>query len=69
MADKGVVDKVEGKAKEVAGDVTGDKQTKAEGVLEQAVGKAKEVASDVADAAQEVGEKVGEKIQDVLDKE
>lgn len=65
MADKGVVDKVEGKAKEVAGDVTGDKETKAEGMLEQAVGKAKEIASDVADAAQEVGEK----IQDALDKE
>ncbi|RXN41431.1 CsbD family protein, partial [Enterococcus faecalis] len=45
MTDKGTTDKIKGKAKEVAGNVTGDDQQKAEGFLDQAVGKVKEVAS------------------------
>lgn len=47
MTDKGTTDKIKGKAKEVTGDVTGDKGKKAEGLFDQAVGKVKEVASDV----------------------
>ncbi|MCA4982216.1 CsbD family protein, partial [Clostridioides difficile] len=47
MTDKGFTDQVKGKAKEIVGDITGDKSTKAEGLLDQAVGKAKEVVSDV----------------------
>lgn len=66
MEDKGFVDQVAGKAKEVAGNVTGDSGTKAEGMFEQAVGKAKEMAADAKDVAEEVGQKVGDKIQEVL---
>lgn len=62
MADKGFVDQVKGKAKEVAGDVTGDNSTKAEGILDQVIGKAKEVAADAKDVAQEVAEKAKEAI-------
>ena len=58
MTDKGFTDKVKGKAKEVAGEVTNDDSKKAEGLLDQAVGKAKEIASDVKDV---------EKAKDALD--
>lgn len=58
MTDNGFGDKVVGKAKEVAGDVTGDKGLKAEGLLDQAVGKAKEVAADVSNAVEGVAQKV-----------
>lgn len=68
MADKGFVEQVEGKVKEAIGNMTGDTGEKAEGMLEQAVGKAKEMAVDAKDAAEEIGQKVGEKIQDALDK-
>ncbi|EOK14527.1 CsbD family protein [Enterococcus faecalis] len=62
MSDKGTFDKVKGKAKEVAGDVTGDDKKKAEGFLDQAIGKAKEVASDVKETAENVVEDVKEKL-------
>lgn len=58
MTDSGFGDKVVGKAKEVAGDVTGDKSLKVEGLLDQAVGKAKEVATDVSNAVEGVAQKV-----------
>lgn len=58
MQDKGFIDQVEGKAKEVAGKVTGDAGMEAEGFVNQAVGKAKEIASDVKDVAEEIGEKI-----------
>ena len=63
MTDKGFTDKVNGKAKEVVGEVTNDDATKAEGLLDQAVGKAKEIASDVKDVASELVEKA----KDALD--
>lgn len=63
MTDKGLTDKVKGKAKEVVGEVTNDDSTKAEGLLDQAVGKAKEIASDVKDVATELVEKA----KDALD--
>ena len=47
MKDKWTTDKMKGKAKEVAGDVTNDKETKVEGLLNQAISKVKEVASYV----------------------
>lgn len=47
--------------------MTGDSGTKAEGMFEQAVGKAKEMVADAKDVAEEVGQKVGDKIQEVLD--
>ncbi|EIQ7097013.1 CsbD family protein [Enterococcus faecalis] len=62
MTDKGTTDKIKGKAKEVAGDATGDDKQKAEGFLNQAIGKAKEVATDAKDKVEEVVEDVKEKL-------
>ncbi|MBO0423355.1 MULTISPECIES: CsbD family protein [Enterococcus] len=62
MTDKGNIDKIKGKAKEVAGDVTGDNKQKAEGFLDQTIGKAKEVASDAKDKLDDVVENVKGKL-------
>lgn len=62
MSDKGTVDKLKGKAEEVAGTVTGDNKKKAEGLLNQAIGKVKEKASDVKEAVEDGVEKIKEKI-------
>ena len=62
MSDKGTVDKLKGKAEEVAGTVTGDNKKKAEGLLNQAIGKVKETASDVKKAVEDGVEKIKEKI-------
>lgn len=62
MTDKGFTDQVKGKAKEVAGDITGDNARKAEGLLDQAVGKAKEAVSGVKDVVDEVSDKAKEKM-------
>lgn len=74
MTDKGFTDKAKGKAKEVAGKVTGDNSKKAEGIVDQVVGKTKEIASDAKDVAGEVAEKakdaagkVAEKAKDAID--
>ncbi|MGX6962484.1 CsbD family protein [Vagococcus xieshaowenii] len=57
MTDRGTVDKLKGKAKEVAGDITGNDKQKAEGLVDQAVGKVKEVASEVKDKVEDVKDK------------
>ena len=62
MTDKGTVDKLKGKAEEIAGTVTGDNKKKAEGLLNQAIGKVKETASDVKEAVEDGVEKIKEKI-------
>ncbi|MET3564162.1 uncharacterized protein YjbJ (UPF0337 family) [Enterococcus rotai] len=62
MTDKGNMDKIKGKAKEVTGEVTGDNKQKAEGFLDQTIGKAKEVASDAKDKLDDVVENVKEKL-------
>ena len=62
MSDKGTVDKLKGKAEEVAGTVTVDNKKKAEGLLNQAIGKVKETASDVKEAVEDGVEKIKEKI-------
>mgnify|MGYP003585568916 FL=1 len=62
MSDKGTVDKLKGKAEEVAGTVTGDNKKKAEGLLNQAISKVKETASDVKEAVEDGVEKIKEKI-------
>ncbi len=45
----GLGDKVEGKAKELKGKLTGDKATEMEGKGQQAAGEIKDAADDVAD--------------------
>lgn len=61
MTDKGTGDKIKGKVKEVAGDVTNDNKTKAEGLFDQAVGKVKEVAADAKEKAEDLVDDVKEK--------
>ncbi len=46
MADEGIFDKASGKAKEVAGKVTSDKDLEAEGKVQKGVGDLKEGARD-----------------------
>lgn len=51
-------DQAEGKVKEEAGDITGDKDLEAEGKTQGAWGDVKEAADDVKDAADEKWEDV-----------
>ena len=62
MSDKGTVDKLKGKAEEIAGTVTGDDKKKADGLTNQAIGKVKETASDAKEAIEDGVEKIKEKI-------
>ncbi|GGI65246.1 CsbD family protein [Enterococcus alcedinis] len=62
MTDKGTGDKIKGKAKEVAGDVTGNDKMKAEGMFDQALGKVKEVAADAKDKVEEVSKEIKHKL-------
>ncbi|MGX7047851.1 hypothetical protein RU86_GL001899 [Lactococcus piscium] len=63
MVDNGLTDKLKGKAKDVAGTVTGNDKQKAEGMLDQAIGKVKEVAADAKEKAEDVIEDVKEKFE------
>ncbi|MFC8124179.1 CsbD family protein [Streptomyces sp. NPDC057302] len=56
MADKGGMDKIKGKAKEMGGKVTGDREKQAEGKMDQAKGEAKKAMGDARDRAQGAGE-------------
>jgi uncharacterized protein YjbJ (UPF0337 family) len=62
MSDKGTVDKLKGKAEEIAGTVTGDDKKKTEGLMNQAIGKVTETASDAKEAIEDGVEKIKEKI-------
>ena len=62
MSDKGTVDKLKGKAEEIAGTVTGDDKKKTEGLMNQAIGKVKETSSDAKEAIEDGVEKIKEKI-------
>ena len=46
-------DEAEGRIKEAAGDLTGDKDLQREGKVDQASGKAKEAVDDTADKAKD----------------
>lgn len=63
MSDESVFDKIQGKAKEVAGKVTGDKDLEAEGKLQNIEGKVKDFAEDAKAGIKAVGDK----IKDVFD--
>lgn len=49
MAHDGAIDKLKGKAKEMAGKVTGDRKSTSEGRTDQMKGKAKDVVGDARD--------------------
>lgn len=55
---EGMKDKVTGKAKGVAGEVSGDNELKAEGRADQAAGKIKDFAEKAMDKAEEASESV-----------
>ncbi|MFC6066616.1 CsbD family protein [Streptomyces ochraceiscleroticus] len=46
MGDKGAMDKLKGKAKQMAGKATGDSRTKGQGRADEAKGKAKNAVDD-----------------------
>lgn len=58
MKDKGLGDKIKGKAKEVTGEVTGNRKMEAEGVADQKVGKMKEAAHDTKEKIERKAEEL-----------
>ena len=64
----GTWDKVKGKAKEVAGAITGDKSTENKGKLEQAKGSAKNAGENLKERAKEAGANVKERAKEALDR-
>lgn len=68
----GTMDKLKGKAKEVAGAVTGDRETESKGKLDQAKGSAKNAAENVKEhvkeRAQEALDRAAEKAKDVAER-
>ncbi|GAA0477581.1 CsbD family protein [Streptomyces olivaceiscleroticus] len=60
MADKGAMDKLKGKAKEMAGKATGDRRMKGEGRADQTKGKAK----DAVDEAKGQGKGIKDSLTD-----
>ena len=54
----GDADKFAGRVKEAAGDLTGDKDLKAEGQKQQVAGDVKNAGQKVKDKAEELGEKI-----------
>ena len=50
----GTVDDAKGRAKEAAGDLSGDKDLKNEGKVDRATGKVKDAVGDVSDKAKDV---------------
>ncbi|GGN80950.1 hypothetical protein GCM10011579_067030 [Streptomyces albiflavescens] len=53
MAGKGGMDKAKGKAKEMKGKVTGDRETEIEGKLDQARGEAKKASGKAQERIQD----------------
>ncbi len=75
MADEGIFDKASGKAKEVAGKVTSDKDLEAEGKVQNFEGKVKDAAHGASEKAKDFAEDVksgvgavSERVKDAFDK-
>jgi len=64
----GKVDQTKGKAKEAVGDLTGNKDLKAEGEADRRAGEAKEKVGHTKDKVEEVIDKAGRKVEEVIDK-
>lgn len=56
---------LEGKAKETAGKVTGDKDTEAEGKMDQVSAEVKEKAAEAKEKAAELGDKAKDVAEDI----
>lgn len=59
----GTGDQIKGKAKQAAGDVTGDEELRQEGKVDEAGGKVKDLAGDVKDAAESAVDAVTDKLK------
>jgi uncharacterized protein YjbJ (UPF0337 family) len=55
---EGNVDEVKGRAKQAAGDITGDSSTRAEGKVDESKGKTEKAAADVKDKAEDLKDKI-----------
>lgn len=64
---KGAMDQATGKAKELGGQVTGDKQMEDEGKAEGLMGKAKQMFGDAKDKTVEVSGDLADKASDAVD--
>ncbi len=58
----GEADKIAGRVKQAAGDLTDDEELKNEGESQEAAGKVKDAIGDVADAARDAVDSVKERI-------
>jgi uncharacterized protein YjbJ (UPF0337 family) len=63
---EGKVDDLKGRAKEAAGDLTGDKDLEREGKLDQATGKVKEKVEQLGDKVKDKASEVSDKAKDAL---
>ena len=61
-------DQVKGKAKEVAGIITGDKDLESEGQADRHGGEAKEKVDKAKDKVEEVIDEAKDKVEEVIDK-
>ncbi|MGZ6071270.1 MAG: CsbD family protein [Myxococcaceae bacterium] len=64
----GLIDKAKGKAKEVAGAVTGDESTENEGKLDQAKGSMKNAGENLKDRAKEALGGAADKAKDAAER-
>lgn len=58
----GETDKIAGRVKQAAGDLTNDEQLKAEGETDEAVGGIKDKIEDVADSARDAVDSIKDKL-------
>ena len=63
----GEMDQAEGRVKQAAGDLTGDKDLEREGKLDELGGKAKDAFDDAKDKVEDVLEDVKDKADDAVD--
>ena len=56
--DNGLKDQAKGKAKEIAGTLTGNTKLQAEGLADQGIGKLKELGQEAKSVANELSEKI-----------
>ncbi|MEU8978217.1 CsbD family protein [Streptomyces sp. NPDC048309] len=58
MAGKGGTDKMKGKAKEMTGKITGDRETEMQGKADEARGEAKKIRAKAGERAKETGRSI-----------
>jgi uncharacterized protein YjbJ (UPF0337 family) len=63
----GGLDRIEGKAKELWGEFTGDEGYEAEGQVQQTWGKVQQGVGDLADAAGDIADRAADKLDEALD--